>query len=213
VESSRGARSAARQHGLGQQQIQRRSDLECHRVAIDNLYRRTGLLDERGVVGETTNRRALIRTAQHVDVEALRRLDGTQTGPFRRSEHRTVGVDRLDRVGQRQTRDDGTVPGLESTHDTDDQRSRSQSPGRIVDQYEFGVTRGLQGQPDRLGTVDTARHDLGGSAEDQFGLIGERRRHRDDNSVDDPRCTQAVESMLKQRFTAQFDEGLRPTRT
>jgi len=78
-----------------------------------------------------------------------------------------------------------------------------------VDEDELRISDGGQSQPDGLCAIRSARDDDGITAEDQLGLIGTFGRHGNDDAVDDPGVSQALEGMLQHRATAQIDECLR----
>ncbi len=80
----------------------------------------------------------LVGPQQQFGGEALRGLHGAQAGPLRRAQHRAVGVDRLDGVGDRQRGHDGRMPGPQRLDDAHHQLGWRQGSGSVVYQHEVG---------------------------------------------------------------------------
>jgi hypothetical protein len=82
-----------------------------------------------------------------------------------------------------------------------------------MDKHEVRFASACQGKPDGFGTVGTAGHDGRGLAEDQRGLVGETRRHRDHDLIDDTRTSQRGHGTLDQSLTTEKKECLRSAGT
>lgn len=71
-----------------------------------------GPFGDRRVVGQFEARHGAVGGQQQGVVEGLRRLHGAQARPIRRAGHAARAIHRLDRVGDRETRDGRAVrPG------------------------------------------------------------------------------------------------------
>ncbi len=135
--------------GLGQ--VLHRRHLEIVGVAVEHVDGDAHPLGDGGVVGEIGAFGAPVRGENEVELEGLRRLHGAQRRAVGSADDPTLGVDLLDRVGDRGPRHGGAV-GYRRLDRAGDERGRGKRPRAVVDQRDVDgeIALRLEAEPHAL---------------------------------------------------------------
>ncbi len=151
VDAGAGAHVAKRRklHGFGAREIVRVGDLDVAGLAGKDADLEAGPFGERGVVGEilaACRGRAAMGASSAGEGEALRRLHQPQRVAVERPVDPAVGIDGLDRIGDRQRRD-RRAASFGRRDRARHQRGAGERPGGVVDQDDVGLARSERLEP------------------------------------------------------------------
>ena len=157
---------AGRHVAVGHDDVVGRGQLAVLDLAHDHGYGNSGMLGNRGIVGQPLRLLGLRLAIGGEDVvigETLRRLGGPDRGTVHGAAHHAAGRE-FQRLGHRHAGDCGGETVEPADHAVDQCR-RHERPGGVVDQHLGGLVAGHRFDPDAAGFL------AGRSADDRQGQV------------------------------------------